>query len=231
MTRAAAGTTEGAAGRAATRADGASASGERRATTTTGENDDGGEMEAGMDSRGGEHPHTTHLPHTRLPPPTHTDTTPRAVIVGIATPGLLELTRVGGVAVGGHRSRGSESRGNTHTHTNRNLSARVTSHLAYGRANHGITSDELLELRLRPPLRPRRSSRQYDEAQIGGGIVDSERGDRVSQLRAGALGAGPAASRKDGRVVLARSGGSGPGRGSPRPGRPVASRLRGGSGP
>ena len=56
-------------------------------------------------------------------------------------------------------------------------------------------------------------------------------GDRVSQLRAGALGAGPAASRKDGRVVLARSGGSGPGRGSPRPGRPVASRLRGGSGP
>ena len=56
-------------------------------------------------------------------------------------------------------------------------------------------------------------------------------GDRVSQLRAGALGAGPAAIRKDGRVVLARSGGSGPGRGSPRPGRPVASRLRGGSGP
>ena len=56
-------------------------------------------------------------------------------------------------------------------------------------------------------------------------------GDRVSQLRAGALGAGPAAIRKDGRVVLARSGGSGLGRGSPRSGWPVASRLRGGPGP
>ena len=56
-------------------------------------------------------------------------------------------------------------------------------------------------------------------------------GDRVSQLRAGALGAGPAAIRKDGRVVLARSGGSGLGRGSPRSGWPVASRLRGGLGP